>query len=45
MPWSWPRSTKKNGWPYEGGAADFVARVTSVNGNTWTSIRPLAQQQ
>ena len=35
----------QNGWPYEGGAADFVARVTSVNGNTWTSIRPLAERQ
>lgn len=33
----------QNGWPYEGGTADFVARVTGINGNTWTSTRPLSE--
>lgn len=35
-------ASAQNGWPYAGGAVDFVARVTSDSGNTWTSIRPLS---
>lgn len=38
-------ASAQNGWPYEGGTADFVARVTDINGNTWTSIRPLSERQ
>lgn len=37
-------ASAQNGWPYEGGTADFVARVTDINGNTWTSIRPLSER-
>lgn len=33
----------KDGWPYEGGTVDFVARVTDINGNIWTSTRPLSE--
>lgn len=35
-------SQPEEGWPYAGGAVDFVARVTSTSGNTWTSTRPLS---
>lgn len=35
----------KDGWPYENGDVRFVARVTDINGNTWTSTRPLSEQQ
>lgn len=35
----------QDSWPYEGGTADFVARVTDINGNTWTSTRPLTERQ
>lgn len=35
-------SQPEEGWPYAGGAVDFVARVTSASGNTWTSTRPLS---
>lgn len=38
-------ASAQNGWPYEGGTADFVARVTDRNGNTWTSVRPLSERQ
>lgn len=36
----WSEETK-DGWPYEGGTVDFVARVTDAGGNVWTDTRAL----
>ena len=34
----------EDGWPYEGGIASFVARVTDSGGNVWTDTRPLMEK-
>ena len=36
----WSEETK-DGWPYEGGTVDFVARVMDAGGNVWTDTRAL----
>ena len=39
----WEESVQ-NGWPYEGGAVSFVARVTDSGGNVWTNTMPLSEK-
>ncbi len=34
----------ENGWPYQGGTADFVARLADTAGNVWTDTRPLSER-
>lgn len=36
----WSEETK-DGWPYEGGTVNFVARVMDAGGNGWTDTRAL----
>lgn len=35
---------REAGWPYEGGAVSFVARVTDSGGNVWTNTMPLSEK-
>ena len=34
----------KDGWPYEGGAVEFVVHLYDTSGNVWTDTRPLSEK-
>lgn len=34
----------RDGWPYEGGTVEFVARLTDTSGNIWTDTYPLSEK-